>query len=177
MRRLETMSYVSMKNIKLPEAPKPTLPAHRKKKMVVTPEMKRIEVPSVYNPHPAPRPKPMAKMKKPEKKRGYKRKVVRPPRFWTEERDNVLIDLYKTGMTLEEIGREFGKSRSSISDEVHRLIISGRLVNRDAGNPWKDEEIRLLTELREQGFSYGEIADRIGRTYKAVAAQWRRLYG
>ena len=171
------MSGVLMKNIKLQEAPKPTLPAYRKPTMEVTQQMRRIEVPSVYKPKPAPIPKPRPKPKPKKPSRGYKREVHQAPRFWTAEREQELAELYQSGTTIEQIGIYFDKAQSVISKRIEDMIDRGVMKRRRPLNAWPQEDLDLMYEMRMQGKAFGEIADRLGRSYKACTEQFRTIYG
>ena len=158
----------------LPDAPAPTKAAYKKP---VIGEEKYIKVlPSVYKPKPAPIPK---RKPKPKKKlaRGYKREVHQPPRFWTAEREQELAELYQEGTTIDQIAIYFDKAQSVISKRIEDMIDRGVMKRRRPLNAWPQEDLDLMYEMRMQGKTFGEIADRLGRSYKACAEQFRRIYG
>ena len=164
----------SIKNIVLPDAPAPTKAAYKKP---VIGEGKYIKVlPSVYKPKPAPIPKRKPKPKK-KPARGYKREVHQPPRFWTAEREQELAELYQEGTTIDQIAIYFDKAQSVISKRIEDMIDRGVMKRRRPLNAWPQEDLDLMYEMRMQGKTFGEIADRLGRSYKACTEQFRRIYG
>ena len=148
----------------LPDAPAPTKAAYKKP---VIGEGKYIKVlPSVYKPKPAPIPKRKPKPKK-KPARGYKREVHQPPRFWTAEREQELAELYQEGTTIDQIAIYFDKAQSVISKRIEDMIDRGVMKRRRPLNAWPQEDLDLMYEMRMQGKTFGEIADRLGRSYKA----------
>ena len=116
----------------------------------------------------------------PEKK-PKRRKAPKPlkdkrssPRFWTDERIRVLINLHGQGVIYEDIAKQLGTTRGAVSSRVKRLIDEGVLEPRDDREHWTQEDIDLLIELKSKGLSNGEISDRIGKSPKACAEQFRR---
>ena len=159
---------------RLPDAPAPTKAAYKKP---VIGEGKYIKVlPSVYKPKPAPIPKRKPKPKK-KPARGYKREVHQPPRFWTAEREQELAELYQEGTTIDQIAIYFDKAQSVISKRIEDMIDRGVMKRRRPLNAWPQEDLDLMYEMRMQGKTFGEIADRLGRSYKACTEQFRRIYG
>ena len=96
------------------------------------------------------------------------------PRFWTDERIRVLINLHGQGVIYEDIAKQLGTTRGAVSSRVKRLIDEGVLKPRDDRNHWTQEDIDLLIELKSKGLSNGEISDRVGKSPKACAEQFRR---
>ena len=163
----------------LPDAPAPTKAAY--KKPVIYNNSKHIrvvELPCQYKPKPAPIPKRTPKPK-PKKKlaRGYKREVHQQPRFWTAEREQELAELYQEGTTIDQIAIYFDKAQSVISKRIEDMIDRGVMKRRRPLNAWPQEDLDLMYEMRMQGKTFGEIADRLGRSYKACTEQFRRIYG
>lgn len=116
----------------------------------------------------------------PEKK-PKRRKAPKPPkdkrsspRFWTDERIRVLINLHGQGVIYEDIAKQLCTTRGAVSSRVKRLIDEGVLEPRDDREHWTQEDIDLLIELKSKGLSNGEISDRIGKSPKACAEQFRR---
>ena len=158
----------------LPCAPFPPTRAVYKKPVIG--EGKYIKVlPSVYKPKPAPIPKRKPKPKK-KPARGYKREVHQQPRFWTAEREQELAELYQEGTTIDQIAIYFDKAQSVISKRIEDMIDRGVMKRRRPLNAWPQEDLDLMYKMRMQGKTFGEIADRLGRSYKACAEQFRRIY-
>ena len=168
-----------IKNIVLPDAPAPTKAAYKKPVIYNNSKhMRVVELPCQYKPKPAPIPKRTPKPK-PKKKlaRGYKREVHQQPRFWTAEREQELAELYQEGTTIDQIAIYFDKAQSVISKRIEDMIDRGVIKRRRPLNAWPQEDLDLMYEMRMQGKTFGEIADRLGRSYKACTEQFRRIYG
>ena len=160
---------------KLPPSNEPTRAAYKKP---VIGEGKYIKVlPSVYKPKPAPIPKPRTNPAKKAKEKKEKKPAERQPKCWTEEKNQKLIELYTSGMKINDIAREMGISRGAVVGAVTRLANKGRLESRRSLVIWTDEDLSRMKELRDSGKTFGEIADAMGRTQKAVTEQYRRVYG
>lgn len=86
--------------------------------------------------------------------------------------------MYKDGAMYEEMAKVFGKSRGGISARIQKLADQGRVKLRNNPMEWTEEDLALMKEMRAEGKSFGEIADRrLGRGYKACSEQYRRIYG
>ena len=96
------------------------------------------------------------------------------PRFWTDERTRVLINLHGQGVIYDDIAKQLGTTRGAVSSRVKRLIDEGVLEPRGDREHWTQEDINLLIELKSKGLSNGEISDRIGKSPKACVEQFRR---
>ena len=157
----------------LPCAPFPPTKATYKKPVVgdTFKHMRVVEVPSVYAPKPAPISKPGPKRKaypKPPKSRGMgKREVHQKSRFWTEEKVERVIEMYKAGKPLQEIGNVYGKPGTSVRNLITRLSDKG-LIERHHAEHYTDEDIERIRELKTEGKTYAEIGDIMGRTPAAV---------
>ena len=118
----------------------------------------------------------LASEKKPKKRKAPKppKDKRSSPRFWTDERIRVLINLHGQGVIYEDIAKQLGTTRGAVSSRVKRLIDDGVLEPRDDREHWTKEDIDLLIELKSKGLSNGEISDRIGKSPKACAEQFRR---
>ena len=118
----------------------------------------------------------LASEKKPKKRKAPKppKDKRSSPRFWTDERIRVLINLHGQGVIYEDIAKQLGTTRGAVSSRVKRLIDEGVLEPRDDRDHWTQEDIDLLIELKSKGLSNGEISDRIGKSPKACAEQFRR---
>ena len=92
-------------------------------------------------------------------------------RRWTPEAIDQLKELYKTGLTYQEIGDRLGRDKDSIKSKVHGLGL-----NKDHTlNYWTPDEIERLRELVSQRLSVAEIADRLDRSACSVQSQKRYL--
>ena len=118
----------------------------------------------------------LASEKKPKRRKAPKplKDKRSSPRFWTDERTRVLINLHGQGVIYDDIAKQLGTTRGAVSSRVKRLIDEGVLEPRDDREHWTQEDIDLLIELKQKGLSNGEISDRIGKSPKACAEQFRR---
>ena len=118
----------------------------------------------------------LASEKKPKRRKAPKplKDKRSSPRFWTDERTRVLINLHGQGVIYDDIAKQLGTTRGAVSSRVKRLIDEGVLEPRGDREHWTQEDINLLIELKQKGLSNGEISDRIGKSPKACAEQFRR---
>ena len=166
----------------LPCAPFPPTKATYKKPVVgdMSRHLQVVEIPSVYNPKPAPIPKPGPKRKadpKPPKTRGMgKREVHRKPKFWTEDKVEKVIEMYEAGKTLQEIGDVYGKPWQAIRSLITRLDDKG-LIKRRHWERYTEEDLERIRKLREAGKTYAEIGDVMGRSSSAIFNALKRARG
>ena len=99
----------------------------------------------------------------PKKNCTDKRKIT----MWTEEMVEQLIVLHREGLTFTQIGERMGISKSSVASKVRVLIEAGVLKSRVEEIAWPAEDIELMMQLRAEGRTWGEIADRLGRKLTA----------
>ena len=98
-----------------------------------------------------------------KKKRIDKRKLT----MWTDEMEEQLIDLHHKGLTFAQIAKEIGVSKGAISSKVRSLVEAGVLKPRMQEIMWTKEEMDRMFQLRAEGKTWGEIADRLGRKITA----------
>lgn len=153
------MSGALMKNIKLQEAPKPTLPAYRKPTMEVTPQMRRIEYPSVYKP----RNPPTTKRQKGRIKK-YSATGNHIRHNWTEDQVQIVIDMYNEGLSLEAIGRRLNCSANTASMVIGKARREGKIQAVRINSDWTPEMQREMARLYKEGKTYKFIAQKIGRS-------------
>ena len=157
----------------LPKAPFPPTKATYKKPVVG--DGKYIKVlPSEYCPKNAPIPKPRPKK---EKKPAPRKERVTPEGFWTESRVDKLIEMYDAGMTYDEIGDYFGKTKSTICGKIRRLTDGGMVSNRRNNTPWTAKDLDTMKKMRAAGKSFGEIADKLGRSPQGCYEYYRKKVG
>ena len=99
----------------------------------------------------------------PKKKCTDKRKIT----MWTEEMVEQLIALHREGLTFTQISEQMRISKSSVASKVRVLIEAGVLKSRVEEIAWPAEDIELMMQLRAEGRTWGEIADRLGRKITA----------
>jgi hypothetical protein len=107
---------------------------------------------------------------------------IRAPRFakrlWTYDEDQKLKDLCRQGFSLQQIGAELNRSRSSLYPRIAKLKheVVTPTKEKKGVNQWSDEEDALLLEKFDSGMNRKEIATFFpGRTYKAVECHLRRV--
>ena len=103
----------------------------------------------------------------PEPTKKKKRVVSPTSAIWTEEMVNKLIELHRAGLSFTQIGERMGISKSSVASKVRVLIEADVLKSRVEEITWPAEDIELMMQLRAQGRTWGEIADRLGRKITA----------
>lgn len=98
-----------------------------------------------------------------------------------------IVNLRKQGLSYEEIAREFGKSiywvhtrlREKYRPKTKRKIAADD-VDLDLPDDLEDEslseEVRKIIDLRQQGFSYQKIADKVNRSVYWVHTRLRDEY-
>ena len=103
----------------------------------------------------------------PEPIKKKKRAFSPTSAIWTEEMVNKLIELHRAGLSFTQIGERMGISKSSVASKVRVLIEADVLKSRVEEITWPVEDIELMMQLRAQGRTWGEIADRLGRKITA----------
>ena len=103
----------------------------------------------------------------PEPKKKKKRAFSTTSAIWTEDKVNKLIELHRAGLSFSEIGKELGVSKNSVSPKVRVLVEAGVLKPRTEQFSWPQEDVDRMFQLRAQGKTWGEIADKLGRKITA----------
>lgn len=90
--------------------------------------------------------------------------------FWEEDPTRVgkLMDLWKQGLTVDEIARELGTTRGAIAGKRQRLNLPKRsnIVQQNwCATP---EKIAGAKNLRRIGLSFTAISERYGVTQKTI---------
>ena len=104
------------------------------------------------------------------KKRIDKRKLT----MWTDEMEEQLIALHHEGLTFAQIAKEIGVSKGAISSKVRSLVEAEVLKPRMQEIMWTKEEMDRMFQLRAQGKTWGEIADKLGRKITACHMAYKR---
>ena len=96
---------------------------------------------------------------------------------WTATEDRDLIRLVaQHRYTYDQLSRRMNRTCGAIQRRCVELGIKDRPVKADNHTFWTDEELARLGELIKQGFNYELIAERIGRSSKAVRGLVYRYY-
>ena len=99
----------------------------------------------------------------PKKKCADKRKLT----MWTDEMEEQLIALHHEGLTFAQIAKEIGVSKGAISSKVRSLVEAEVLKPRMQEIMWTKEEMDRMFQMRAEGKTWGEIADKLGRKITA----------
>jgi Putative ATPase subunit of terminase (gpP-like) len=79
-------------------------------------------------------------------------------------------DLYAKGWTLRRIAAELGLTATTVSDQLRR---AGVTVRR-AGPPAHPASTQQILELRDQGFTWNEVAKQVDMTVSGAWSRYRR---
>lgn len=99
----------------------------------------------------------------PKKNCADKRKIT----MWTDDMVEQLIALHREGLTFTQIGERMGISKSSVAGKVRTLIEADVLKPRTEQFSWPQEDVDRMMQLRAEGKTWGEIADKLGRKITA----------
>lgn len=110
----------------------------------------------------------------PEPPKKKKRAVSPTSSVWTEEMVNKLIELHRAGLSFSEIGKELGVSKNSVAPKVRVLVEAGVLKPRTEQFSWSQEDVDRMFQLRAEGKTWGEIADKLGRKITACHNAYSR---
>ena len=105
----------------------------------------------------------------------YAKKYIETP--WTAAQDARLIymlNAYRYGY--REISVDLHRTEGAIKRRFHDLNLKQRPIKAGTHNPWKNEEVRVLVDLRRKGYGYEVIAEKLGtRSALAVRSKAERL--
>ncbi len=105
----------------------------------------------------------------------YFRRISTDP--WTQVEDAKLIRLLKQQKYgYQELSRILGRTSGAIQRRCCDLKIPDRPVKADNHNEWTGEELVTLCSMIKKGYRYPDIADRIGRSDKAIRGLIFRNY-
>ena len=89
-----------------------------------------------------------------------------------EEQEQQIIDWYNQGVTYKEIADEFGVSKSTIFNIIQDLRARGIYLPRRLHSKEElKEQNSVIIDLYKQGFSYKEIAKKIGVSYLLIESR------
>lgn len=101
--------------------------------------------------------------------------TVNSNRPWTDEEDELLIELWNQGMTTERIAEEVGRTKNGVVQRavfLKRIHLIGHKPNRE---PWTKKDDYRLVRMKKAGKSGKEIAERLGRSVYAVRTKSMEL--
>lgn len=91
---------------------------------------------------------------------------------WTKEDDNNLISMLNSyKYSYREISERLRRTEGAIKRRVLDLRLKQRPLKADNHRPWTDEEVRLLVNLKDKGYSPEVISERIGGSRSALAVR------
>ena len=121
---------------------------------------------------------PRVKPSKPKKPKTHK-KIFFPERkdLWTPENDKELMRRYWDGESYEDIGKAIGRSARAVKIRANAIRSEQGKRPRRVGKSmfWQESEDKILIEMFEAGNSYKDIAEKLGRTYMAIATRIKVL--
>jgi hypothetical protein len=86
---------------------------------------------------------------------------------WTEQEDNILRTLYPEH-TKKEIAHLLQRTENAVQQRLSRL----NLLN---WNAWTEEDDKKLEKMYNNGCSYLEMGDELGRSARGVGHRLRKL--
>ena len=94
---------------------------------------------------------------------------------WTQFEEAKLRQMLKAyKYTYSDLSKELSRSEGAIKRRILALGIKERPL-RNPVRPWTDEEVGILLDLREQGYDWSQIGERLGRTALTVRGKYERL--
>lgn len=121
---------------------------------------------------------PRVKPSKPKKPKTHK-KIFFPERkdLWTPENDAELMRRYWDGESYEDIGKAIGRTARAVKIRANAIRREKGQRPRRSGRGlyWQESEDAVLIEMFEAGNGYKAIAEKLGRTYMAIATRIKVL--
>lgn len=94
---------------------------------------------------------------------------------WTQaEDDKLLLMLKQLRYTYSDIADELQRTEGAVKRRIHDLNIKFRPIKAEARD-WTQEEIKMLMNLLEKGYSFEQIRKALRRTALAVRGEYERL--
>ncbi|AGK97384.1 hypothetical protein [Clostridium pasteurianum] len=103
-------------------------------------------------------------------------KYIKTP--WTEEEDNMLMNMLNSyKYSYQDISDRLKRTGGAIKRRMVDLRLKQRPLKADNHNPWTNEEIKILLNLRHKGFGPEVIAKKLGgkRSSLAVRGKLERM--
>lgn len=121
---------------------------------------------------------PRVKPSKPKNPKTHK-KAFFPERkdLWTPENDAELMKRYWDGESYEDIAEKLGRSAKAVKIRANAIRNEQGKRPRRIGKSmfWQENEDKILIEMFEAGNGYKVIAEKLGRTYLAIATRIKVL--
>ena len=108
-----------------------------------------------------------------EKIKEYNSKIKHKTTEWTETEIANLELWYKQGVEIKEIGKRLNRTPTAVDIRLTRIGADRRRI---IILPWKDEEIKMLLEMRgKKKMKIKDIAEELGRSERGVMRKCDRL--
>ena len=86
-----------------------------------------------------------------------------------------IISFRKMGMENKEIAKRVGITEEKLATALRALLQSGEIEDRKPKAPFTEKELQLIKKLRQQGKTFREIAEEVGRDERVVSKKVRAL--
>lgn len=94
---------------------------------------------------------------------------------WTEYDDQRLRRMLKANRyTYTDLSRELRRTEGAVKRRIATLQIKEKPV-RKKSKAWIEEEVNILLDMTDQGFTYPQIAEKLKRSAMAVRSKYERL--
>lgn len=92
---------------------------------------------------------------------------------WKKSEDELLKVYVGKGLTYVEISKKLNRTSAAVRRRIYELYLDHpkRAVNKY----WTDEEAELALRMRQQGYSYKSIAERLERSQESVRGKLDRM--
>jgi len=110
-----------------------------------------------------------------ERRRDARKIPRRQQKPWTPEEDEQLIALMKWGYGNKEIAERLDRSEKAVQRRISRLRAKNIIPKKKIVIRWTDEEVRIMQEMEQQGYSDEEIAYELGREVDHIRDKRRRM--
>jgi len=98
---------------------------------------------------------------------------------WTRNEEVLLMSLRAEGVSHRECAERMGRSVAGVMTKVTRLRARegtlGTSQNQGPYNPWTDEDVERLCDMRERGRSIVDISGALGRSRSSVESKCKYL--
>lgn len=92
---------------------------------------------------------------------------------WTNNEDSQLKAYVEKGLTYIEISKKLNRTSEAVRRRIYEFYLNS--PKRESVKPWTDEDAELAMKLREQGYSYRSIAERLNRSQGSVRGKLDRI--
>lgn len=106
----------------------------------------------------------------PNYQKDWRRKNVWKGHYtdYTENEENKLREMFDAKMTVKDMAKILGRSKSGVQAKLQRMGLSHK-------KRWTENDLLLLKKEHKEGVSVKEMADKLGTTKKAIEWQISKL--